>query len=202
MTDRSSLHNRVQFNDVPQDTIEVVPGRALLANGHEFACAAYTITARSAEIRAQARVETGDSLVLYLDGLGLVSGRITAVTRQGFSVDLIVIEAMRDRFAARLKQQTGNASRRAELDRAPRIVPRHTSVKVRLGERIVFPGTILNISMSGAAISLDADHVPFVGTRIRVGSRDATVVRLIEGGIAVEFAEPFTASSFDACVRP
>lgn len=188
-------------NNAAQAATEVVQGRAMLASGHEFACTARNITIRSAEIRAQARVEAGASLVLYLDGLGLVQGRIATVTHQSFTVDLTLIEARRDRFSARLEWQTGNASRRAELHRAPRIVPLHKSVEVRLGERIVFRGTILNISMSGAAISLEADHLPFVRARVRVGSRDATVVRLIERGIAVEFNEPFTASTFDTCVR-
>jgi hypothetical protein len=201
MTARAARNDAPQAPSPAQAVPEVVLGRAILANGLEFACSASNITIRSADIRAQASVEAGTSLVLYLDGLGLVRGQIAATTHQGFTVELSIIEAMSKRFAARLEWQTGNASRRAELHRAPRIIPLHKSVEVRLGEQIVLPGTILNISMSGAAISLGAHPLPFVRARVRVGSRDATVVRLIERGVAVEFVEPFTASSFNDCVR-
>jgi hypothetical protein len=201
MIAQTARNEAVRMESVAHAATEAVHGRAILANGLEFACSASNITIRSADIRARACVEVGASLVLYLDGLGLVSGRIAAVTRQGFTAELTLIEAMRERFTARLEWQAGNASRRAELHRAPRIVPLHKGVEVRLGERIVIPGTILNISMSGAAISLGANHLPFVRARVRVGSREATVVRLIERGIAVEFIEPFTATNFDHCVR-
>jgi hypothetical protein len=67
---------------------------------------------------------------------------------------------------------------------------------------MVLVGTILDISLSGAAINLDAAQQPFVGARVRVGRRFATVMRLIETGIAVQFLEPFPPHLFDERVRP
>ena len=63
-------------------------------------------------------------------------------------------------------------------------------------------GTILNISISGAKITLRPNPGLFVGALVRIGSRLATVVRAIEGGIAVQFVEPFPADNFDERIRP
>ncbi len=60
---------------------------------------------------------------------------------------------------------------------------------------------IKDISLSGAAIDLNTDSLPFVGSRVRVGARYATGVRLIARGIAVQFIEPFSADTFADCVR-
>ena len=179
----------------------LIKSRAILPNGEEFLCLARNVTLRSADIRAKARVGMGQAMVLYLEDIGLIHGSVTELLEQGFRLALLVSETRRDRIAAQLEWHAGRATRQTELRGAPRIVPLHRAIDVSLGKTIVYAGMISNISRSGAAIALDADDIPFVGTRVRVGSRFATVVRLIPEGIAVEFTEPFTSDNFDACVR-
>lgn len=179
----------------------LIKSRALLPNGDEFLCLARNVTVRSADLLAKVRIEIGQPMVLHLDEIGLLHATVTEVLGQGFVVSLTVAAHRRDRIAAQLAWYAGRASRRTELRGAPRIVPLHRQIEVRLGKTMVYDGTILNISMSGAAIALDADEVPFVGARLRVGTRYAKVVRLIPEGIAVEFEEAFTPGTFDQSVR-
>ncbi|MCJ2054956.1 pilus assembly protein PilZ [Methylobacterium sp. J-048] len=176
-------------------------GRAMLATGEEFACKVRNISVRSTEVVARVRAEIGQVVVCYIDDLGILPGKIAGLTSEGFVMNFSLKERRRERFAAQLKWQFNSAARSAELSRAPRIVPLDRAVEVRLGERIILTGTILNFSMSGAAIGLNGSEIPFVGARVRVGKRFATVVRLIDTGIAVQFVEPFAAHDFDERVR-
>lgn len=180
----------------------VIRGRAMLAGGTEFPCRAEQISLQSAVIIAKIRVEIGQVVVCSLDYIGILPGRVSSVTKQGFVLSLRIPEDHRGRVAARLDWHAKRCVQSAELRGAPRIVPKHRAVEVRLGESIVLPGMIKDISLSGAAIDLNTDALPFVGTRVRVGARYATVVRLIPKGIAVQFIEPFTSDTFADCVRP
>lgn len=179
-----------------------IAGRAMLPGGREFACTARQVSLAAVEIVAEVKVDTGQIVICYLDGVGLLPGKVVKVTQDGFVMALQLAEAQRSRIAGRLEWHTNRAIRTAQLRAAPRIVPIHTSVAVRLGERIVLSGRILNISISGAAIELSTANLPFVGARVRVGGRFARVIRLLETGIAVQFDEPFFADHFDERVRP
>lgn len=182
--------------------VETIRGRAILANGEEFVCTARNVTPAGADLSASIAVEEGQTLVCHLDDIGLLPAKVVTVNRHGFRVAFTLTKARLGKVTAQLEWHAGRASRRADLRRSPRIVPLHRSVEVWLGEHLARPGTIQNISMSGVAIGLDADAVPFIGSRIRIGSRFATVVRMVDGGIAAEFAEPFTPDNFDERVRP
>lgn len=181
---------------------DAIAGRVILSSGEEFSCLARNVTPMEADLSGSLTVEAGETLVCHLDEIGLLPGRIVAVGRKSFRVAFTLSGGHRTRIAAQLEWHAGRATQRANLRRSPRIVPLHRAVEVRLGEKLVWPGTIQNISMSGVAVSLDAAAIPFIGGRVRIGSRYATVVRVVEGGIAAEFAEPFTADNFDERVRP
>lgn len=174
----------------------------MLASGHEFPCLARNISVAAVEIVGETEVEVGQVVICSLDNIGLLPGRVLGRTPTGFVMTLNLPAERRARVTARLEWHAEKLAREADLRRAVRIVPVHRSVEVRLGERIVLPGTIRNISLSGAAIELGEVALPFVGAHVRVGSRYATVVRHIENGIAVHFLEPFSAGAFDERVRP
>ncbi len=179
-----------------------VGGRALLASGREFPCLARNISVAAVEIVGETGVEAGQVVICSLNNIGILPGRVAGRTPTGFVATLNIPAERRARVMARLEWHARNFAREADLRRAVRIVPVHRSIEVRLGERIVLPGLIRNISLSGAAIGLGEVALPFVGAHVRVGSRYATVVRQIENGIAVHFIEPFPASEFDERVRP
>lgn len=193
---------------LPQDrsASPVIAGRAMLIGGWEFACEARKVTVRSAEIQADPaagiQAQAGQAVVCYLDEIGLLPGKVLRPLETGFLMGFLLPEARWRRIASRLEWHSHRAARSAELRSAPRIVPLHREVEVRLGEGIVLAGRILNISMSGAAITLDGVSMPFVGARVRIGARYAVVVRLLDDGIGVQFDAPFTPENFDERVRP
>jgi len=186
---------------LPVSDCEPIAGRVLLANGEELSCTALMRSPLQGEIRVQAKATAGEIVVCALDNVGILVGKIVAASITNLSVTFMVKESRREKVAVRLKWHEAQCALASQLQRAPRIVPLHRAVEVRLGERIVLGGTILDISLSGAAIDLNGAESPFVGTRVRVGRRFATVMRLIETGIAVQFLEPFPSHIFDERVR-
>lgn len=179
-----------------------IPGRGMFADGKEFLCSATSVTVMEAAIDAEVATSRGQIVACFLEGVGMILGKVARTTETGFVLSLIVPEQQRNQFAARLEWHQKRATQAAELRGAPRIVPLHRDVEIRLGEQIVLHGTIADISLSGAAIVLGTASRPFVGSRVRVGSRDAVVVRLTDTGIAVQFAEPFLSDGFNDQVRP
>ena len=76
-----------------------------------------------------------------------------------------------------------------------RLVPRITPLHRDLEGRIVLTGTILDISLSGAAIRLGNPEGAFVGERF------AATVRPPDDGLAVHYVVPLTSENFDERVR-
>jgi len=83
--------------------------------------------------------------------------------------------------------------------RHERIEPFQKLAVLRLtdsSERIV---KIRDLSASG--VSVEAVHIPAIGERVSIGKADAAVVRLFDGGFAVEFSTPFAPGSIDEATR-
>ena len=177
-----------------------IGGRAMVVGGSEFSCRARNMTLHAVELSAEAKVEPGQVVVCYLDEIGILPGTVARTMPDGFVLSLAIPESRRIRVAARMEWHADRAQRAAELRGAPRIVPNQRKVQVRLGEQLAMTGQILNVSMSGVAIALRTQALPFVGAKVRVGSRYGTVVRLLENGIAVQFAVPFASEDFDETV--
>jgi len=180
---------------------EPVSGRILLASGDELPCTATLFPQLHGIITVKAEAALGEFVICYLDNVGILVGKVTELHQTGLRVAFNVKDHRREKVVARLDWHTAQAHRSAQLRRAPRLTPLHRSVEVRLAESFVVAGRILNISISGAAIALDSDPGVFVGSLVRAGSRFATVVRVIDGGIGVQFVEPFAPDSFDERVR-
>ena len=172
-------------------------GRCMLSNGEEFACEAIEASAHAMTIVARRRVAIHEPVVCYLNQIGVVHGLVSQCVANGFVIELDVSADRRSHIAARLEWQ---ATRTSEQRAAPRIVPIHRAVEVRLGDAAALRGLILDISLSGAAITLDQPIDPVIGSLVRVGKRYATVVRLLKDGIAVQFKLPFVPETFSPYV--
>lgn len=176
----------------------VIDGRCLLETGEEMSCQFEGFTRIEMRVVGPAGLEPGGLLTCYLDAVGIVFARIICPAMAGgWIVQPILNRDRKDSYEARIAWHAERAQEIAEQRAAPRIVPLQRSVTVHLGERLGFRGTIQNISMTGAAIALNRTCTPFVGSTIRVGSREATVVRLTADGIAVHFKTPIAALVFD-----
>lgn len=163
--------------------------RCLLANGTEFPCIARHVTMTQAEIHTTHEIPPGSGVVLYLDVLGLVHGRISRPVEAGYIITLQVARKRRAFFASRLETAQQAAALPDERI-APRIVPLNRDLSVLMLNGREFMGEIADISCSGVAIKIQPR--PAIGVDINVGKnrRTATVVRHTEDGIAVRFVTP------------
>jgi hypothetical protein len=175
-----------------------VIGRFLLPGGEEHACETRTLSPDHAELVTAVQGLPGDGVTIYLDNIGVLSGVITGVTPSGFCVAITVSPERRARIAARLDWYVARARGMAEQRSDVRIVPAATAVRVRLPDGDELPGRLIDLSMTGAALAVDAR--PDLGATVTVGKRFATVVRHLDGGIAVAFKLPFRPETFNESV--
>ncbi|MFE1600063.1 PilZ domain-containing protein [Methylobacterium sp. ID0610] len=175
-----------------------IAGRYLLPNGDEHACETRRISLFEIELNAAVPGLLGDPVTIYLDTIGAVAGVIRTVTPTGFIVTVEVGPERRARIATRLDWLTARASGKVDQRSDARIIPLHKAVQVKLPDGASLPGNLIDLSMTGAAIALDAQ--PPVGATVTVGKRFATVVRHLDGGFAVAFKLPFRPETFNESV--
>jgi hypothetical protein len=157
----------------------------MLADRREYPCQTLDMSPGGVSLVAPVNGKTGDRVVVYLDHLGRIEGTITRVFENGFAIGLVASVRKRDKLAAQL---TWLASRHVlgmpEDRRHDRIEPRKASTVLMVDDQAM-TCRVVDISLSGAAISLEAR--PPIGTAVTLGRTAARVVRHLETGIAVEF---------------
>ncbi|SFL86769.1 PilZ domain-containing protein [Methylorubrum salsuginis] len=186
------------WNAVPASrpvSVLAVPGRCLLEDGTEHACLASDLDADGAEIACSGKPGLGERVVCYLDGIGALRGRVERVRPSRFRIRLEVGAARRARILARIAWQE---ARTDEQRTAPRLVPVNDRTQIRLPDGRVVAARIVDLSMAGVALQLEApaDIPPPVGAVVRVGLRYAAVVRPTETGFAARFRLPFSRETF------
>ena len=173
-----------------------ISGRYMLANTREFPCEARCVTTAGAEIIATKPGEIGEWIILYLDDLGILIGRVEHLTLDGFAVSLQITSERRERIKARIEWHAVAASERIEQRASARVVPRDTEIQIHLASGRSVPGTIIDLSLSGAAVRSPAATQVAVGDGVRLGKTLGTVVRRFDGGLAVRFQTPFSSQEF------
>lgn len=167
----------------------VLASRALTpAAVQVFACRARSISSHEAVVNAPVSGKPGDDLTMTLQGLGIVRGKINRLLDGGFAIAIDCTEQERQLLATRidwLKRRTLKAvsDRRAHR----RVLPRETRANLVLADGNHLECFIIDMSQSGVAVS--ADVLPPLGSVAGVGAVSGRVVRYIEAGFAVQFAE-------------
>ncbi len=153
-----------------------------------FACRSRSVSAYEVVVNAPVAGAPGDALTMTLQGLGIVRGRTSRILDGGFAVALVCTEQERSALGARidwLKRRTLKtvSDRRGHK----RVLPRETRANLVLGDGNRLECFIIDMSQSGVAVS--ADVLPPLGSLAGVGAIPGRVVRYIEAGFAVQFAE-------------
>jgi hypothetical protein len=103
-------------------------------------------------------------------------------------INIVASEEERDRLAAKIEWLESYKNHDAQDQRADgRTVPANPYSKMVLSDGSVETCLVLDLSVSGAAIS--ADTVPEVGTVLAIGRVVGRVVRHFVGGFGVQFVE-------------
>ena len=173
-TDRRR-HQRV---DLP------LKARFMTTDGHERAGVVLNISAGGAMLRAKYPPAFGQSIILYIDQIGRIEGKVVRSNKNCFAVSY---HKRRDKSAKVADQLTSALNqRRRSTDRRinPRII-HDARATVYLEDGRAFDCSILDISLTGASIEISPR--PPLGMHLILGRMTAKVVRRHENGVGVVF---------------
>ncbi|HEX2556641.1 MAG TPA: PilZ domain-containing protein [Microvirga sp.] len=163
-------------------------GRYRLATLQEYPCLSVDVSLGGIAVLAPVKGPVGDRVVLHLEQIGTLEGRVVRHTMTGFAAELRLGPRQRERLKAQLdwlenRHNLGLPERR----RHRRVVPLRTAVRVRFEDGRSVATRLLDVSRSGAALLLD--EPPPVGAGLVLGVTPGRVVRHFDGGVGVEFLD-------------
>lgn len=164
-----------------------VPVRGLTGDGEEFSCMTVDVCAGGLRINLARPLEKGETLVLYIEGVGRVEGVVARVLNEiGYAVEFRVPPRKRDKIADALtwlinKEKLGLTDERSAERRpsAGQVIAKH-------GMGVSIACAVSDVSLFGVALKT-AGPRPMIGDRVQIGERAGTCVRYIDGGFAVDF---------------
>jgi hypothetical protein len=172
-------HQRVKVN---------LLGRFMLADRHEYPCQVIDMSPGGMAVVAPVVGQPGERVIAYVDHLGRLEGKVARLIDNGFAMTISATLRKRDKLAAQLTWLANRQILNLPEDRRHgRFVPKNPMARLILpnGNDIGCP--IIDLSQSGAAVSLAPDLRPSVGAMVTLGKAQGRVVRHIEDGFAVEF---------------
>jgi len=175
-------------------------GRYMLEDKREFPCVTTDMSPGGLACIASVRGNVGERVVVYLDQIGRVEGKITRHTDRGFALALTLPYVKREKIANQLTWLVNRDILGLPEDRRfERIVPmrRHAILLLNGGSEHVVK--LIDVSMSGAAISTGLK--PAIGTGAVLGKTPGRVVRFFEGGFAIAFDQMIDVESFDENIK-
>ncbi|MEZ5841045.1 MAG: PilZ domain-containing protein [Hyphomicrobiales bacterium] len=169
-------------------------GRFMLPNRREYPCQVLDMSPGGAALMTPVSGDIGDRIIAYIDHIGRIEGEITRLFDGGFAMGIHATARKRDKLAAQLTWHANRDTLGLPEDRRhERIVPRNPYSHITLDDGRQYKCKVLDMSLSGAAISLDVK--PAIGSPVTFGKMRARVVRHFEGGVAVEFSAVQNAES-------
>jgi hypothetical protein len=163
-------------------------GRYMLADRREFPCQVVNMSPGGIALVAPVSGNPGERVIAYIDHLGRLEGKIARILDNGFAMTVEATLRKRDKLAAQLTWLANRHILNLPEDRRHgRFIPRKTMARLILPNGNNLACRIVDVSESGAAISISAGLRPPVGAMVSVGKVQGRVVRHIEDGFAVEF---------------
>jgi PilZ domain. len=172
-------HQRVKVN---------LLGRYMLADRREFPCQVVNMSPGGIALVAPVSGNPGERVIAYVDHLGRLEGKIARLLDTGFAMTVEATLRKRDKLAAQLTWLANrNILNLPEDRRHGRFIPRKAMARLILPNGNNVTCRVIDLSESGAAISISPELRPVVGAMVTIGKATGRVVRHIEDGFAVEF---------------
>ncbi len=180
---RLGPRERRRFRRMPM----IVAGRMLDRAGRELDCRTADISPGDVRIAATTLPEVNETVVLYLEGFGRLSGYVAR--RCGEGEVAIIFDMSKHKREKMAETLTWSANKDVlGLGEAPRI-SRDAGASARIetegGE--IYDGEVLDLSLTGITIR-SSKRPPPIGDWVRIGGAHGRVARYIEGGFAVDLA--------------
>jgi hypothetical protein len=178
-----------------------IMGRYMLSDRREYPCQTIDMSPGGVAVYAPVKGKINERVVIYFDQLGRVEGRLVRHLENGFALELNVPVLKREKLADQLTWLANRQSLGMPEDRRhERVVPHNPRSTLVLADGREFMVKIIDMSLSGAAVSIEAS-LP-VGTPVTLGRSSATVVRSFANGVALEFARMIPPDAFDETYTP
>jgi hypothetical protein len=172
-------HQRVKVN---------LLGRYMLADRREFPCQVTNMSPGGIALAAPVMGNPGERVIAYVDHLGRLEGKIARTLDYGFAMTIEATLRKRDKLAAQLTWLANRHILNLPEDRRHgRFIPRKVMARLILPNGNNVACRIIDLSESGAAISISPELRPGVGAMVTVGKTQGRVVRHIDDGFAIEF---------------
>jgi len=172
-------HQRVKVN---------LLGRYMLADRREYPCQVIDMSPGGMAIAAPVVGAPGERVIAYVDHLGRLEGKIARLIDNGFAMTISATSRKRDKLAAQLTWLANRQILNLPEDRRHgRFTPRNGMGRLILPNGTNVTCRVIDVSASGAAISIAPDLRPAIGAAVTIGKTTGRVVRHIEDGFAIEF---------------
>ena len=172
-------HQRVKVN---------LLGRYMLENRHEYPCQIINMSPGGMALITPATGIPGERVIAYVDHLGRLEGKVSRLIENGFAMTISATIRKRDKLAAQLTWFANREMLKLLEDRRHgRFAPRNPFARLILPNGNNVACRVIDLSQSGAAISIPDDLCPPLGAMVTVGKAQGRVVRVIESGFAIEF---------------
>ena len=175
-------------------------GRYMLSDRREFPCQTLDMSPGGVALIAPVPANVGERIVVYLDQLGRLEGKVARHIPNGFAIELSNTIIKREKLAEQLIWLANrHALRMPEDRRHERIVPRIARTTVTMPDGAVISAKLIDVSLSGAGLQVATKAT--IGMSVTVGQTPGKIVRMFEGGFAVEFNRLLPEASFSDMVR-
>jgi hypothetical protein len=173
------VHPRVQTH---------LSARYTFGGKDEYPCTVTNVAPGGIAVIARQRGTAGQSVVVYIDQLGRVEGKVARIFREGFAVKLSVTTVATAKFARRINEvrAAGTLSQCVDRRSEPRSRP-NFDMRARFNPSPDGQCTVIDISVSGALVATKAR--PPVGSLVEIGTLRGRVVRHSPRGVAIEFVD-------------
>jgi PilZ domain len=172
-------HQRVKVN---------LLGRYMLADRREYPCQVIDMSPGGMALIAPVPGAPGERVIAYVDHLGRLEGTVARKLDNGFAMTISATLRKRDKLAAQLTWLANRQILNLPEDRRHgRFIPRNPVARLVLPNGTNVACRVIDLSQSGAGISIAPNLRPPVGASVTIGKTPGRVVRHIEDGFAVEF---------------
>ncbi len=159
----------------------------MLPTHDEYACVTMDMSPGDVRFLCAARPVAGQRIIAYLEHVGRIEGSVVKCTEDGFVISITATDRKREKLAAQLTWLANKHELGLPEDRRhDRLTPRKTQTEIHLEDGRSYACRIMDLSLSGAAITVDVR--PNLGAPVRLGNMRGRVVRHFLEGVAIEFS--------------
>ncbi|MEE7459058.1 pilus assembly protein PilZ [Methylorubrum populi] len=185
---------------IPDHHTVILPALCWSRRQPDFHAVTQDISRSGIVFRSAVSPQIDQLLTCSIRYIGLLEARVTGTEENRFTVRVRASRQRSAEIAGTMMALAREQEPSLDTPRVhPRISPTRKDVLVTLVDGRILPGRLINISASGAALSLDYGLAN--GTPITIGGTAARVVRTFPDGIGAAFTFPLDPAQVHAGIQ-